>query len=91
MQIFEAICMKIENKTNKIAFNTGSNLLDIILKKITNPIRKLIQQNIYLLKPFKLNIFKQNAENVPTDNFKIKTLRGSLNRLPDFFSYGHIY
>ena len=43
-----------------------------LIAKITNPIRKLIPQNIYLLKPFQVNVLKQNAENVQIDHFKIK-------------------
>ena len=37
-------------------------------------IRTHIQQNIYLLKPFWLNVLRQNSENIPTDHFKMKTL-----------------
>ena len=50
-QILEAICIKNKTKKNmnKIAFST---VLNILIIKITNLTRKLIQQNIYLLKTF---------------------------------------
>ena len=43
-----------KKKTNmkKIAFNSGTDILNILITKITNHIRKLIQENIYLSKPF---------------------------------------
>ena len=54
--------LKKQTNINKIAFNTGINILNIF--KITNSVRKPFQRNVKkkkTLKTFQLTTSKQNA------------------------------
>ena len=46
-----------------------------IIPKTQNELKFNASNCIYLLKPFQLNVLKQNAKNVRTDHFKRKTLQ----------------